>query len=566
MALPVYVVNFDELLHSIALDNVNVEIDNSNIENLLNEYFPELLAAIRSISPSGGIDGTQKIKGFASNGQKIFFTTDSLIALTGVTFSQSKFDACCMDRWYLKISKTMEIEEIEEVVEGEDSSIYKDTTLLDGIFAKDALQHKHFERFYLVPPGGTIMIEPFNASAIAKTFWFDLEYLDNVTVHMPPPATTQPQPLDEDYLKMFVTEDPQDPNYIDPNSIAVTYPKLDTYWGYPGSPLSHNFYEGRNELRIELFEQSAASSGPVTNFHKYLWKLVSDSQADKNITELDNGFVNAKTYMSDIGITNISHQVSIYMTYHAKVINLAFQSFTSEYDCGDNLDGFTKYVQKDKCFVFDWIDWCDIEPNPDAGGFAITVEQLPGFKSCLNIEPQIKDFPIDGNGVQKVHQYKVIGSQQGLYAITEGLPDPYSSYSWDNISDKNIEKEAMLAQVTIHEMGHAVDAYAKYRGDSNRLAYTDEWLAIWKWTTVATASQFRANDSYKKYPKYLTDYHMNWNMANGEPPLTYYGCTDPKEDFAETYACYVTNRKYLQDKYPKRYAFMQKYIDVMVEV
>jgi len=45
-----------------------------------------------------------------------------------------------------------------------------------------------------------------------------------------------------------------------------------------------------------------------------------------------------------------------------------------------------------------------------------------------------------------------------------------------------------------------------------------------------------------------------------EPPVTAYGASHPMEDFAETYALYCINPKVLQEQFPKRHSFMEKYI------
>jgi hypothetical protein len=157
MGLPTYVANFDELIDMLDMSM----FDLSEIKDILNKYFPELIEILKKLSVLSEIKGTQKIKGFSSQGEPVFFEAERDIVITGLTFSQNIFDGAVADRWSLKVANGSE-----------------QITLIDGVHSKDALQHKHFERFYPVPEGYEIIIEPITPLMYGKVFWVDVEYIE----------------------------------------------------------------------------------------------------------------------------------------------------------------------------------------------------------------------------------------------------------------------------------------------------------------------------------------------------------------------------------------------------
>ena len=159
MGLATYVVNFDELVQMMAIDGVTVDLDTSEIERILERYFPELIDILNKLAEDNEIKGTQRIKGFVTQGSPIVYTPPYNIVITGLTFSQDHFDGFINDRWNVVVSNGRE-----------------EITLIDGIYAKNTLQHKHFERFYPVPKGYDIIIKPVTSSGV--TYWADLEYVE----------------------------------------------------------------------------------------------------------------------------------------------------------------------------------------------------------------------------------------------------------------------------------------------------------------------------------------------------------------------------------------------------
>lgn len=158
MSLPVYVTNFDELLLSFA-EGINVQVDTSNLEDLLNKYFPELLELLKNLLTK--ISGTQKMKGYAIISEPAIFTHEKDILITGLTFSQNYFDRAGFDKWKI------------EITNGEET-----ITLLEDIYSKDSLQHKHFEVFYPVPTGYEVVATVTKSNNIEKVYWWDIEYLE----------------------------------------------------------------------------------------------------------------------------------------------------------------------------------------------------------------------------------------------------------------------------------------------------------------------------------------------------------------------------------------------------
>lgn len=161
MSLPVYVTNFDELMLAFG-DALNVQIDMSSVEDILNQHFPEIIDLLKRLQDqSRPTTGIQKIKGFAIIEDSAIYKPDKDILITGLTFSQDIFDRGGFDKWQVMVTN------------GEESII-----LLEDVYAKDSLQHKHFEAFYLVPKGYEIIATITKSNTTDKVYWLDIEYLE----------------------------------------------------------------------------------------------------------------------------------------------------------------------------------------------------------------------------------------------------------------------------------------------------------------------------------------------------------------------------------------------------
>lgn len=171
MSLQSYIINWDEfaseLAKGITIDNVN--IDNSGIEFLLETYFPEIVGLLEDILNEVRLIRTkyenynQKIKGFSrrtNNNIEVFeFISEKDMYLTGVSFSHNHLEGIGD---YFNLS-----------VENENAEL-----VFNQVSFKDALQHKHFNKFFPVPAGMKVKITHFNEDSRKKHIWYDLEYLE----------------------------------------------------------------------------------------------------------------------------------------------------------------------------------------------------------------------------------------------------------------------------------------------------------------------------------------------------------------------------------------------------
>ncbi len=172
MSLPSYIINWDEfaseLAKGITIDNVN--IDNSGIEFLLETYFPEIVGLLEDIRDEIYLLRTkydnynQKIIGFSrktNNNIEVleFINPEKNMYLTGISFSHNHLEGIG-DYFNLSIENNQ-----AELIFSE-------------VSFKDALQHKHFNKFFPVPAGVKVKITHFNEDSKEKHIWYDLEYLE----------------------------------------------------------------------------------------------------------------------------------------------------------------------------------------------------------------------------------------------------------------------------------------------------------------------------------------------------------------------------------------------------
>ena len=172
MSVPSYIINWDEfaseLAKGITIDNVN--IDNSGIENLLGMYFPEIVDLLENILDEVRLlrsrydNYNQKIRGFSArtDDNTVFeFVAEKDIYITGIAFSHNHLEAVGD---YFNLSVENDAAEL----------------IFSQVSFKDALQHKHFNKFFPVAEGMTVRISHFSADNIVKHIWYDLEYLEEM--------------------------------------------------------------------------------------------------------------------------------------------------------------------------------------------------------------------------------------------------------------------------------------------------------------------------------------------------------------------------------------------------
>lgn len=169
MGIPVYVTNWKKLIDGMQ-DKIQVNIngdfnfDFGPIEDVLNQYFPDILEILKALAEQSKKTGMQQIKGQSeqihSAGNHTFtFRPESDILLTGLTYAQSKYS--CDETYDL-------------IVTSPDGVSIK---LFDKVPVKDTMQQKLLARFFPVPVGCTVKVV-LHAVEGGKTGWVDFEYLN----------------------------------------------------------------------------------------------------------------------------------------------------------------------------------------------------------------------------------------------------------------------------------------------------------------------------------------------------------------------------------------------------
>ena len=165
-----YVVNFYELL-DLFKSNLHIEADTSSLESSLNKFFPELLNLLKELL--NGVQGVQRIQGFASAQESMVFTREKDVLITGLTFSQNVFDRAGFDKWTVEIVRSE-----ENINQDEDYVGEKNLVLIENMYSKDILQHKHFEVFYPLPAGYKLVATVTKSNSTRKVYWWDVEYIE----------------------------------------------------------------------------------------------------------------------------------------------------------------------------------------------------------------------------------------------------------------------------------------------------------------------------------------------------------------------------------------------------
>ena len=164
MGVPSYVVNWDELIGGLE-DKIQVNIngdfnfDFGPIEDVLNQYFPDILEILKALAEQTKKTGEQRITGqeqriYSAGDYTFTFRPESDIMLTGLTYGQSKYG--CDESYDLIIS-------------GPDGAEIK---LFDRVPVKDTLQQKLFARFFPVPAGYEVNVI-LHAADGGKVGWVD---------------------------------------------------------------------------------------------------------------------------------------------------------------------------------------------------------------------------------------------------------------------------------------------------------------------------------------------------------------------------------------------------------
>ncbi|MCY8119619.1 hypothetical protein MOC55_13925 [Bacillus spizizenii] len=334
-----------------------------------------------------------------------------------------------------------------------------------------------------------------------------------------------------------------------------------------GRELSVTFWEGRNDWIDFFYDDSSKykltnSKINVEDYHKLLWKTISDAQAGK--VNLDKTWTEFRDWSADnLSCLSDLQKASIYMSVKLqKPVNFfpGAEGFLS----GDTLDKMVPLISKVPSEVYDWMDFNNVyEDNGNDSGVVgawvldnvITVSYTDGtkenilstFRSLVNFEPQLLNYPLSAAKAHRPHDY--IKSANGFGNPVVG--GEYLTYYKEEMTDDNFVP-FVAAEVAIHEMGHAVSNYG-FDKLGVKLHEMDEWLNISGWVR-------KSDGTFAE----LTKSSSGTVLDNGKlAPVSDYGCFGPAEDFAEAFMMYAINRPFLRDKFPAKHDFIMNQLKAM---
>lgn len=165
------------------------------------------------------------------------------------------------------------------------------------------------------------------------------------------------------------------------------------------------------------------------------------------------------------------------------------------------------------------------------------------YLGVMNIEPQLLQYTIESSETFNPVDY--VKNADG-FSDFELIPNAeYDTYRVDYTKMSTAEKLGKVCgSIAIHELGHAID---NIHFDLFGTALTDEqgWKELSGWDSVPDGTQIlKPNEG-----KYLS----NGKIA----PPTVYACTNPAEDFGESYAFYKYNPEFLQFYHPEKFNYIQ---------
>lgn len=588
LSLPSYVINFDELANAIKdylqngvkVDIGSITVSTSNIEDLLTQIrdkiqgvnYTDLINALNDLgikldglSGNLGISGIQKIYGemleiTASTGTyMIEFTVPKNGRITGITYSQSAWNF--QDTWDLKAA---------------------DNILFTGVRTKEYGENKFFNVFYQVTAGQKIDFVFNNISGSSKILWVDFNILEDEESVSDIPGTnnnpsgngntgggTTTMTDTTKYLRRFVVTDSTDPSYVDPSSLNMDY------WTMASESIPNDFWKGRNSL-LQMFQNSSTDGSvytnsvinTITNFHKYLFNLQQDIR--KNALVLSDwqddysafiSLCNKDVSSGGYGLQSLTtiQKTEIYLTYIFQTVTLIFPSCESLLTA-DYINEFKKYLPVKRLRVLEWIDFSDVKSNKLVDAFDLDLGNdgdLKTFTSYMNVEPSALDVSISDPSQDEVLNpffFKLYTDGQAVTGDSVVSVGAFPGDKWEikkaDSSYDTGDAKTMAVRTFLHELGHGIDfQYETING--TKLSNLSEWRDIGGWEHGSASS----------IPKLKpTKWACDCTAADKEPPISLYGCTLVYEDFAETHSCYCINPGYLQKYYPKRYAFMEKYV------
>lgn len=314
------------------------------------------------------------------------------------------------------------------------------------------------------------------------------------------------------------------------------------------------FWQGRNTILQSMgIWQSIVSESA---FKKKLFNLAKDCMHGKVFLNDSMGF-NWEEGWSNIPV-NYYVLAEIFLTAFLKTPVSIFASCSGVFN-GDFLSMLAKYLGSCHTFVLEWVDFNNVDPNPNVRGFNADYLYDIDFLTFLNVEESAFNIGVMPGSIcsafrpfrWKFYNFPDASSCSVPRDYYPPEPGYYTEYELVEVVGVEDMSSHNAVEVLIHEIGHGVDAYG-VNIYGQKFSEMPEWLNLCGWQAGASYE-----NSLAKIDK---DGYSNELPGGGECPVSGYGCVHQTEDFAEAYRMYIINPIFLKEVFPRRYNFMDKYV------
>lgn len=344
-------------------------------------------------------------------------------------------------------------------------------------------------------------------------------------------------------------------------------------WGKPAkqffeqekTPVTGKFWEDRNSL-INIFKDYDSSKITEKDFHTKLFKVMKLRR--EGMLDISSVTWQAFLKWANKNLNCLTHlqRGGLFFTAKTGIVTNFFPSNIKVLE--ERIpDKATEYLSKLPHSTTDWIDYNSIVDNSGdtiTGATALDVNIpndtsiLAPFTAFVNVEPEALLF----QNSQSANPYDYIQINNSFWGVNVPHTEvDYSNYVLDEFKyGATDEKQGIiLADTLIHEYGHTVDYYFTPTKGTNLTNMNNEWYDIGGWKKSGGDWKIKRKTKTALqtggYPK--TD-------DGFEAPVSDYGCSSPMEDFAESFAMYIVNPRFLETFHPKRYVYIAKYLSILM--